>query len=197
MLLRLYNGYTWHRRTGTQLVLGFVLGDGRLTIQTLGTLAVIGCVSKLPQLHTVFVMFREKTAHIHTPTLAYSAPALAEAFTFGLALALALPCASGHVCRLSTLKCEKITTYFCSWLHCAGHRDLFHHFPCLGFDFGRCFCFRCSSLFFDTKRTEPIPFRHLVMEINRNPNNPIGPFQLIGMKSFTARPILAQNCEMG
>lgn len=40
MLLRLYNGYTWHRRTGTQLVLGFVLGDGRLTIQTLGPLAV-------------------------------------------------------------------------------------------------------------------------------------------------------------
>ena len=106
MLLRLYNGYTWHRRTGTQLVLGFVLGDGRLTIQTLGTLAVIGCVSKLPQLHTVFVMFREKTAHIHTPTLACSAPALAEAFTFGLALALALPCASGHVCGLSTLKCQ-------------------------------------------------------------------------------------------
>ena len=178
MLLRLYNGYTWHRRTGTQLVLGFVLGDGRLTIQTLGPLAV--------------------TAHIHTPTLACSAPALAEAFTFGLALALALPCASGHVCGLSTLKCQDhnillfLATLCGSWW-----AWLFHHFPCLGFDFGRCFCFGCSSLFFDTKRTEPIPFRHLVMEINRNPNNPIGPFQLIGMKSFTARPILAQNCEMG
>ena len=146
-------------------------------------------------------MFREKTAHIHThtPTLAYSAPALAEAFTFGLALALdalALPCASGHVCRLYHIEMPR-SQHTHSWLHCAGHRDLFHHFPCLGFDFGRCFCFRCSSLFFDTKRTEPIPFRHLVMEINRNPNNPIGPFQLIGMKSLTARPILAQNCEMG
>lgn len=129
-------------------------------------------------------MFREKTAHIHTPTLAYSAPALAEAFTFGLALALdalALPCASGHVCRLYHIempRSQHTATYLAtlcgSWWH-----DPFHHFPCLGFDFGHCFCFRCSSLFFDTKRTEPIPFRHLVMEINRNPNNPIGPFQIL------------------